>query len=156
MWKFDKNRRKSLVTGAQGLGIFAFGGLLWGAYVNKAKSNSLVLRPPGALEESDFLKKCTRCGLCVEVCPFDTLRLAKPEENVVVGTPYFVAREIPCHMCDDIPCVRDCPSGALEPKLVSSMDEEGNNRLDIEKAKMGIALIDTENCMLSCVQSNTI
>ena len=31
-----------------------------------------------------------------------------------MGTPYFVAREIPCEMCEDIPCVVACPTGALD------------------------------------------
>ena len=26
------------------------------------------------------------------------------------GTPYFTARNIPCEMCEDIPCVKACPT----------------------------------------------
>lgn len=72
------------------------------------------LRPPGALREADFLEACLRCGLCVQACPFGTLRLAGLGAPLPVGTPYFVARETPCRMCEDIPCAAACPTGALE------------------------------------------
>ncbi len=98
-----------------------------------------ALRPPGALAEEDFLGACIRCGLCVRDCPFDTLRLAKPAEaeGAALGTPYFVAREIPCEMCPDIPCIVACPTGALDHGLT-----------DIDQARMGLAvLVDQETCI---------
>jgi ferredoxin-type protein NapG len=40
-------------------------------------------------------------------------------------------------MCDDIPCVKACPTGALDHKLT-----------DIDQARMGLAVIvDQENCL---------
>ena len=70
-------------------------------------------------------------------CPFDILHLAKPEEPLSTGTPYFVARQLPCEMCEDIPCVKACPTGALDHSLT-----------DINKAKMGVAvLVDHETCL---------
>jgi ferredoxin-type protein NapG len=52
-----------------------------------------AIRPPGALPEADFSAACIRCGLCVRDCPYDILHLAKPEEPMSTGTPYFVARQ---------------------------------------------------------------
>jgi len=96
-----------------------------------------AIRPPGALPEEDFLSACVRCGLCVRDCPYDTLDLARFGDEVPTGTPYFTAREIPCEMCEDIPCVKACPTGALDPGLT-----------DIDDARMGLAvLIDQENCL---------
>ncbi len=96
-----------------------------------------ALRPPGALAEGDFLAACVRCGLCVRDCPYDTLKLARLGDGVATGTPYFEARDIPCEMCDDIPCVVACPTGALDRELT-----------DIEEARMGLAvLIDQETCL---------
>ena len=58
-------------------------------------------------------------------------------DDVAVGSPFFVAREVPCEMCEDIPCVAACPTGALEPTLT-----------DIEDAKMGVAvLVGQETCL---------
>ncbi|MBD5900821.1 ferredoxin-type protein NapG, partial [Salmonella enterica subsp. enterica serovar Enteritidis] len=53
------------------------------------------------------------------------------------GTPYFVARDIPCEMCEDIPCAKVCPSGALNKDIAS-----------IDDSRMGLAvLLDQENCL---------
>lgn len=97
-----------------------------------------ALRPPGAISEDAFLAACIRCGLCVRDCPYDTLLLAKlGEAGPATGTPYFTARETPCEMCEDIPCVAACPTGALDPGLT-----------DIDHAQMGTAvLVDQENCL---------
>ncbi len=104
-----------------------------------------ALRPPGALDEKDFLAACVRCGLCVRNCPPQNLKLADWGEvvgrdwatSVAVGTPYFEARKIPCEMCEDLPCVKACPTGALDHSL-----------RDIGKARMGVAVLaDEENCL---------
>jgi len=135
-------RRQFFLTIARATGLAALGGLVWSAYVDEATANKLLLRPPGAIKEEDFLSTCIKCGMCVEACPFHTLVLAKPGDNKPIGTPYFTPREIPCYMCEDIPCVPVCPSGALDITKVST-----NNQLDINKAQMGVALIDEKNCI---------
>jgi len=118
-------------------GVFIFGtGLAFLGHRSKS-SASQALRPPGARNGDEFLGACVRCGLCVEACPFDTLKLAVHEDPVPAGTPFFEARKIPCEMCEDLPCVKACPSGALDPALV-----------DVDAAKMGVAvLIDPETCL---------
>ncbi|MEO8123305.1 MAG: MauM/NapG family ferredoxin-type protein [Burkholderiales bacterium] len=80
------------------------------------------IRPPGALREADFLDACVRCGLCVQACPYDTLHLAGLGQPVPVGTPYFVARETPCYMCETIPCAAACPTGALKLTDIGAAD----------------------------------
>lgn len=98
---------------------------------------ALALRPPGALAEADFLATCVRCGLCVRDCPYDTLKLSDLGDPVPTGTPYFTARKIPCEMCEDIPCVKACPTGALDRQLT-----------DINLSRMGLAaLVDQESCL---------
>ena len=135
-------RRTFFLTIARAAGLAALGGLIWSAYVDEVTSNRLILRPPGALPEIDFLKTCIKCGMCVEACPFDTLKLASPGDNKPIGTPYFIPRDIPCYMCEDIPCVPVCPSGALDITKVST-----NQKLDINKAEMGVAVVDSKNCI---------
>ena len=132
------NRRRFITdTAKMGCGV-VLAGLGLGAYAQKtAALPMLALRPPGALPESDFLGACIRCGLCVRDCPFDTLKLATLNDDVVIGTPYFTARDIPCEMCDDIPCVVACPTGALDPAVT-----------DIDDSRMGLAvLVDEETCL---------
>lgn len=132
------NRRRFLVESAR----TASGVLLFGLALNlySKKSEALpvtAIRPPGVKAEADFLGQCIRCGLCVRDCPYDILKLATPEERVATGTPWFEARKIPCEMCEDIPCVKACPTGALDMELTN-----------IDDARMGIAvLIDKETCL---------
>ncbi|MDD5203712.1 MAG: MauM/NapG family ferredoxin-type protein, partial [Sulfurimonas sp.] len=135
-------RRKFILSMAKGVGLAAMGGLVWSAYVDEVTASSLMLRPPGALKEDDFLATCIKCGLCVEACPYDTLMLAKPGDNRPLGTPYFVPRDIPCYMCPDIPCVPVCPTGALNEASVTR-----DGKLDINSADMGVAVVDMKNCI---------
>lgn len=138
----NTSRRKFLLNGAQAVALVGLGGLIWSAFLQESKAESLILRPPGALPEKDFLKHCIKCGLCVEACPFETLKLADAGSGKPIGTPYFEPRKIPCEMCMDIPCVPICPTGALDKMLVSNMQG-----LDINLAKMGVAIVDKEHCV---------
>ncbi len=136
------DRRKFILTMARGIGISAIGGFVWSAYVDELKASSCILRPPAALAEKDFLRTCIKCGLCVEACPFDTLILAKAGDNRPLGTPYFIPRNTPCYMCEDIPCVPICPTGALDKASVTFED-----KLNINLADMGVAVVDAKNCI---------
>ncbi|WP_345984800.1 ferredoxin-type protein NapG [Sulfurimonas sp. HSL-1656] len=140
------DRRKFLLTMARGVGLSAMGALVWTAYVEEVKAAPLVLRPPGAQNEADFLKSCIKCGLCVEGCPYDTLKLAAPGDTLPMGTPFFTPREIPCYMCEDIPCVPVCPTGALDANKVQS-DFEGEMFWDIKKIDIGVAIVDPKACI---------
>lgn len=133
----SQGRRRFLggLAAAGGGCLLALGGALHARQAGVLPAQAL--RPPGALAENDFLGACVRCGLCVRDCPYDTLKLAPLGDNVAVGTPYFAARDIPCEMCEDIPCVKACPTGALDRSLT-----------DINQARMGLAvLVDHETCL---------
>lgn len=138
----DNQRRNFLLTSSKAMALASVGGIIWGAFLTSIKANEFILRPPAALDEDEFLKHCIRCGLCVEACPFDTLKLASAGSKIPVGTPYFIPRDIPCEMCSDIPCVPICPTNALDKNLVLSGDS-----LDINKARMGVAIVDNQNCV---------
>lgn len=135
----NPQRRRFIGDVARVAGGCAAAGFLLSTYAIEARQlPAEALRPPGALPEKDFLGACVRCGLCVRDCPYDTLKLAELGGlGPATGTPYFTAREVPCEMCDDIPCVAACPTGALD---------KGLDRID--DARMGIAvLVDQENCL---------
>ena len=139
-------RRRFLIQMAQNIAIAGVGGFLWSAYVEEAKASPLILRPPGARKEKDFISLCIKCGLCVEACPYDTLMLAKPGDDKPLGTPYFIPRDIPCYMCDDIPCVPPCPTGALDADSVSVV-KDGKKVFDINLSRMGVAIVDMKSCI---------
>jgi ferredoxin-type protein NapG len=72
-------------------------------------------RPPGALPEVAFLAACTRCGACEQVCPPHAILPVPTSGGLAAGTPAIDPASQPCVVCDDMPCVKACPTGALLP-----------------------------------------
>lgn len=141
-------RRDALKTMFRGAGLMGLGGAVWGSAAVKLKASELTLRPPGAIDEKDFVKACIRCGTCVEACPYETLKLATIDDHTAIGTPYFEPRDIPCYMCPDVPCVPVCPSGALDVKTIAKQPVDAESEIpDINRSKMGVAVIDQEACL---------
>lgn len=80
------------------------------------KVNKLIvplLRPPGAINELDFLLKCTRCDDCIIACPHKAIVRAGSKHGTAMGTPYIDPKNAPCLLCDDLPCVKFCSESAL-------------------------------------------
>lgn len=99
------------------------------------KGNKPVLRPPGAADEDVFLAMCIRCGRCAQACKYDSIKIGTEKHGVGLGTPYIVARESPCELCDDFPCVEACPTDAL------------SGIKDVHDVQMGTAIIDPDLCI---------
>jgi ferredoxin-type protein NapG len=131
-------RRKALAEMARLAGGAAACGVMLAGFAQQSKARpAQALRPPGAVDETAFLSACVRCGLCVRDCPYDTLHLADWADGPALGTPFFEARKVACEMCDTLPCVKACPTGALDPALT-----------DVGKARMGLAVITSrETCL---------
>ena len=104
------------------------------APVEEPNRNNL-LRPPGALPESEFLEKCHRCGNCVKNCPANAIfPLAERQQTNLANTPYIDPDEQPCVICDSLACMYVCPSGALQPVYA-------------EDIKIGLAVFNIETCL---------
>ncbi len=154
----NPQRRQALLKIGQNAGFALFGAFVWGAYVNVAKAgNANILRPPGASKnDAEFISSCIKCGLCVEACPFYTLKLATPNDDTTLGTPFFEARKVPCYMCKDIPCAEACPTDALQlerlyqPKKPDT--DKSYTEADINNATMGVAYagIQCDACYRAC------
>ena len=100
-----------------------------------ARFPRFVYRPPNALDESEFLAKCARCGRCVEACPNKILAPITMEDAstqdcnaratralqlrvaLIVDTPQVEFGEF---FCDDecVACASVCPTGAIAPTTV--------------------------------------
>jgi MauM/NapG family ferredoxin protein len=111
------------------------------------------LRPPGALDEREFLARCIRCGRCGDACPnraivalsvrtgADFSRAPGPAEE---GTPVIFPRRQACMLCQGVPgeellCTAACPSGALQRVQKTPEDI-------LAKVRMGTARIDHNLC----------
>ncbi len=103
-----------------------------------------VLRPPGALPENEFLDTCYRCGNCVEVCPATAIRTINSDDPEMAGTPYIDPDLAACVVCDELACMKSCPSGAL--KLVKAPLE----------ISMGRSKVNYSTCLRSHQQDCTV
>ena len=103
-----------------------------------ASGKATRLRPPGALEEHDFLAACIKCGQCVQVCPVEAIELADIFDGVGIGAPYITARAQACDFsCDGLQCVLACPTGALTHEINYPAE-----------SRMGLAeLVDESACL---------
>ncbi len=97
--------------------ILLTGGVLGAAtsgFLPLIYSKKQRLRPPGALDEKDFLASCIKCGQCVQVCPVQAIKLADLVDGMGVGVPMIDAREQACDFsCDAVQCILACPTGSL-------------------------------------------
>lgn len=92
------------------------------------------IRPPGAIEEEDFVYQCVRCSECIEVCPTKCLVPVSLSEGLVEwGTPKILPRKAGCIRC--MACGMVCPSGAIQ-------------RVRKEEVKMGTAKINRKRCLV--------
>lgn len=126
----NPNNRREFVKKAVVVGAFVTLGGIGAVIVPKLKASAIFLRPPGAVDENDFMATCIKCGQCVQVCPYHTLSLLDINQGHLVGTPFVDARERGCYLCDLLPCVLACPSGALDHRASEAED-----------VKMGIAFL---------------
>ncbi len=133
----NKKRRQFIqqMTGLGVLGLAAAGGIFGASYL---KAKSPRLRPPGAVSEDEFIGLCIKCGQCLQVCPYDSIKLEDIDGRVGVGMAYIEPRERGCYLCDAFPCILACPSGAL--------DHEHDS---IEYVHMGIAVVRKPNACLA-------
>lgn len=128
--------RRTLLQGLGIAGTAGVCGLGVTFLADQSKANPL-LRPPGALEEADFLASCIKCGQCIQVCPFGSLSLLDLSGGINTATPYIDPAKRGCYLCDLFPCILCCPSGALDDKVEK-----------IEQVKMGIAYItEPKECL---------
>jgi len=112
MQKVQTDRREFMKYSTLGiLGLALGGGMIFSPYTLRAENR---LRPPGAVDEKKFLALCIKCGQCLQVCPYHSIKLTDIAHGHGVGTPYIDANERGCWACSAVPCVLACPTGALD------------------------------------------
>jgi len=103
-----------------------------------------LLRPPGALEEFDFLIACTRCDKCIHACPQGSLFRAGPQAVLAAGTPALDPRTMPCYLCSALPCITACPEGALVWPRVRIRGQEQDGPAAV---RLGTARVRRGRCL---------
>lgn len=131
----DLSKRAFLITGLTSTVMTPFLKLNYTKSINKGKTS--IIRPPGAVDEKDFLALCIRCGECMKVCKTNGLHPVLLEAGIEgVWTPKLIPRIGYCdYGC--VLCTRVCPSGAIR-------------RLPLEEKRevaLGKARIDHNRCI---------
>ena len=130
----DLGRRRLLGAAAAGLVTLP---LLRVSRPPEGRAHPLLIRPPGAVAEKEFLARCVKCGECMKVCLTGGLQPTLLEAGLEgLWTPMLVPRmgycEYHCTLCGQV-----CPTGAIE-------------RLGVEEktqVKIGLAMFDRDRCL---------
>lgn len=131
----DLSKRAFLVSGITSAAMVPLLKLNYTKSINKGHTS--LIRPPGAVDEDEFLARCIRCGECMKVCKTNGLHPVLLEAGVEgLWTPKLIPRLGYCdYGC--VLCTRVCPSGAIK-------------RLDLEEKReiaLGKARIDHNRCI---------
>ena len=140
----DLGRRRTITGIAAGAAAVP----LMRANTGMGKSrNEFLLRPPGALDEPEFLSRCIRCGECMKVCPNNSLQPTLSEAGLEgLWSPTLVPRigycEPSCVLCSEV-----CPTGAIwqiTPKEKGWVVGVGQQSQPI---RLGTAFYDRGRCL---------
>ena len=97
-----------------------------------------LIRPPGALPETEFLRTCIRCGECMKSCVTNTLQPCLWESGMTgLWTPKLETRMAACEPNCNV-CGKVCPTQAIRS-------------LPLEEktyAKIGTAVLRKESCLV--------
>lgn len=117
-----------------------------GTNTNETFSADLI-RPPGSVEEDEFLERCIKCDQCINVCPTNVLQPATFAEGGFesLWTPVMNFNishcQLKCTLCSEV-----CPTGAIRKITV----EEKLGKGEFEEAGpivLGTAFFDRGRCL---------
>jgi polyferredoxin len=131
----DLGRRRVIASAATG--IISVPLLRTAPLAKPVNLSPELIRPPGSLEEREFLKRCVKCGECMKVCITNGLQPTFLEAGLEgIWSPMLVPRigycEYRCTLCGQV-----CPTGAIEELELQKKTE----------VKIGLAMIDRNRCL---------
>ena len=141
----DMSRRHVVFAGV--LGLVAAPAMRNNGLVNDENFSAKMIRPPGSVEESEFLERCIKCDQCINVCPTNVLQPATLKEGGIeaLWTPvmnFHIAHcQLKCTLCSEV-----CPTGAIRKISVTEKLGEGPYR-ERGPVRLGTAFIDTSRCL---------
>lgn len=106
-----------------------------------------LIRPPGSVEESEFLERCIKCDQCINACPTNVLQPATFEEGGIEGlwTPVLNFNighcQLKCTLCSEV-----CPTGAIRRITVEEKMGKGQFA-EAGPISLGTAFFDVGRCL---------
>lgn len=138
-------RRKALTSVAAGAALLP---ILRSTPGLAVANNPRLIRPPGSLDEKNFLARCVRCGECMKVCPNNALHPTLTEAGLEgLWTPVLVPRigycEPSCVLCGQV-----CPTGAIwEITQAEKAWLPATARPGAKPLRLGTAFYDRGRCL---------
>jgi len=117
---------------------------------NKLGANwhNKLIRPPGALSEQEFLKRCIKCSQCMRICPTNVLQPAGIEGGLEnLWTPVLNNRigssgcQLNCVACGQV-----CPTSAIRPITLEEKLGLGEFA-EAGPIRLGTAFVDRTRCL---------
>ncbi len=130
--------RSQFITSAIGSIVIASAPLMGAAVPRPGRPGTASrLRPPGALPEEEFIRRCIRCGNCMKVCPTNLLQPSSIADRPgAAWSPVLDTRrgycEYGCNLCGQV-----CPTNAILNLTVRQK----------QKFQIGIAVFDKKICL---------
>jgi len=135
------NLERRTALAAVGAGAVAIPAMRIANWPDRAYSEK-VIRPPGSVDEREFLERCIRCAECMKVCPNNALHPAFFEAAIEgLWTPILIPRigycEFSCVLCGQV-----CPTGAIQ-----KFDEKQKMGIGQKPITLGTAMYDRGRCL---------
>ncbi len=141
----DFSRRKLVFAGVAGL--LGYPIIKINGKTSDQAYSPHMIRPPGSVEETDFLAKCIKCDQCLNICPTNVLQPASFLEGgfEALWTPVMKFNighcQQKCILCSEV-----CPTGAIRKITVTEKMGKGPFA-DQGPVRLGTAFIDTNRCL---------
>ena len=107
-----------------------------------------VIRPPGAIAESQFLERCIKCSQCMRICPTNVIQPGGIEGGLEnLWTPVLNNR-IGSSGCqyNCVACGQVCPTSAIRP--ITPAEKHGLGEFaEAGPIKLGTAFVDRNRCL---------
>jgi ferredoxin-type protein NapG len=143
--KFLAALRRSLATAAGFAAVLATGQSLLGRRTTQALYPGKrrpyqgqpvgIIRPPGAVDEKEFLAGCIRCYRCQDVCDAGAIQFFTEQDGRYFHTPYVDPAKAACDLC--MACTQTCPTGVLQPLRPK----------DRAQVRMASVALDKDRCL---------
>lgn len=137
------SRREFLKGGAVFLGGLALGS---GLSVFDRTIETDLIRPPGVVDDTLFVKRCLRCFQCVRSCPNKIIKITGPGSGLdSLFTPHIEYNEYGCDYTCQV-CQQVCPNYAIP---LQPLPEK-------QISKMGLAAVDERLCVVFARNTNCL
>ena len=128
-------------------GVLAYPFVRLSAAVNQRGFHEKAIRPPGSVEEAEFLERCIKCDQCINVCPTNVLQPSTLAQGGFEGfwTPVMDFSigfcQLNCTLCSEV-----CPTGAIQKISLNRKIGAGEHE-DEGPIRVGTAFFNRGRCL---------